>query len=325
MNDIGFISSNDLAVVRAVHPTFEERWYRDFRSGQQLSHYTGQAPSIIEYGEIWLRDVTLMNDYSEVLYGLQAHLQQLKSASAAPIRNMFSSSDGFDQLLKNVEAVLNGNVAQHIYCCCFSVHEPQPTTECEFGRLSMWRAYAPENGAALLFKPGAVLARAYAAGGYLLPVSYQRSHEFAPVFGAWADYFSKSFIKSTDSELLVSLTRVLHARSATIKHPAFAEEREWRLMIHPDELRMNVSLDFLKPISVTVSGVPQIVFKLDLLRGNHASSNGVPLSQIMLGPTSVENKRAMRTAFSHLLDQSYQNEQARVPIIATQIPLRSKS
>lgn len=94
---------------------------------------------MIRNQELWFRNATVMNDFSEISYGLGL------------IRAVFSGSEG-ERFREAVEDIFPGTIEKadallsewerdwelETYLACVSIHNPD---EDQRGRLSMWRAY----------------------------------------------------------------------------------------------------------------------------------------------------------------------------------------
>ena len=120
------------------------------QENRKLAHYTSAkvALSIIENKTIWLNNVQYMNDYSEIEIGHQLLLDFYNNATGTELKGVLEEiSTGCTKKLEfnynNISPKL-----MNTYALCLTEHLPD---EDKYGRLSMWRAYAANNGVALVF------------------------------------------------------------------------------------------------------------------------------------------------------------------------------
>ncbi|GGD98639.1 hypothetical protein GCM10011529_00880 [Polymorphobacter glacialis] len=146
-------------------------------------HYTTAeaAYKIICNKEIWLRSAAVMNDFSEIDYGLKC----LKSAWDSP--NGIALQEMLDRLHPSLRADLTNlfdghaeNLRTDTYLTSLSDHSDN---EDNFGRLSMWRAYGGKVGVALVLNPSAFSGTTDAMKVFSSPVLYadeQKLHCMVP-------------------------------------------------------------------------------------------------------------------------------------------------
>ena len=107
---------------------------------------------------------------------------------------------------------------------------------------------------------------------------------------------------------------MIHLITCT-KHPAFAEEKEWRLIYIP-ELDLNKQL----PVDIEhVGAIPQKVIKLPLLDESSISIKR-QLKKILIGPTDYPH--VLEEALALLLEKRGFDEPAAM-IQRSNIPLRA--
>src|SRR5690606_30906292 len=142
--------------------------------------------------------------------------------------------------------------------------------EDQFGRLSMWRAYAPKNGVAFVLRNGPFVAESNALQAFTSPVAYATRDAFLPFFeelvsgieghvGLLAD-LGGAFVHDT-------LINVFKVAVQSTKHPAFKEEREWRVIYDPTRLQRldkmtEQQLERVPTEVISLSGVPQRVYSI---------------------------------------------------------------
>ena len=299
-------------------------------TGQRFVHYTScdAALSIIENNAIWLRNATLMNDFSEIQHGLgclQAYWQKrgenLRQAIAA------INPQGIDAITKSFDANVF-NLLNNTYVISVSEHHP---SEDEFGRLSMWRAYGQNTGAALVFNNGPILSQTSAISAVTIPVMYAFEDEFADHM----DEMASKIIEEGDllreieaaqlaydgtSMISESMERVFRYACVSTKHPGFREEREWRVVYQPG---FNATLpDRIMPASCTLNGVPQNIHKLIFQNYPDEGFVGATLPEILnrviIGPTAHPYVVFSRM-FDALQSKGVNTENL---LVNSQIPLR---
>jgi hypothetical protein len=147
-------------------------------------HYTraDAAMNILPAREVWMRQTSCMNDYSEIQYGLTL-LRTTYNSNAAGAHFQNSLNKIHDGITKTIEEQFNRWVpvfAIDTYLTCFSEHLD---TEDMIGRLSMWRAYGNPTGIALVINNAVLLDSAPGVNVYSSPVAYLRAEEFEAEFG----------------------------------------------------------------------------------------------------------------------------------------------
>jgi len=286
------------------------------------------AMKIIEHQEIWLRNALVMNDYTEIRYGL------------SHIRNVLFASNDASGVFAAVANVLDSSAAAHVqqrliselrekdwfwqmetYLACLSRHKDKEDTT---GRLSMWRAY---GDVAVVMNGAAFAAPASDQGTpYSAPVLYLDRDKY----GARLSKVAKTLLDyahvlkanwQIDPENIVNAFAWLaYSVAIRAKHPGFSEERELRVVFHPS---MSLHPHMVQK-QVVIDGVAQTVWALKLV---HDPANGLTgadlpnlLERIIIGPTA--HPHVTRGAFVQRLAA------AGVPnalkkVIVSDIPLRA--
>lgn len=233
-------------------------------SGGRFVYYTtaSTAMQILRGREMWMRNTMVMNDFSEVEHGLSCVIDAYKSDAGAALKRLLEQH--YEGISAEIESLFNAWIPgfrKDTFVLCLSEHTPE---EDHYGRLSMWRAYGGDAGVALVMNGDVLFRPSNALAAYSSPVAYldkdSLQHEFVVVATEMGQ----------NAELLRNLGRegtkeaVFHMlRFATIctKHPAFAEEREWRVVASPA-----LESSPLLPVQVEIiGGVPQRVLKVKLV------------------------------------------------------------
>lgn len=275
------------SLVEARTPFFNPDPEKQFR----LAHYSSAetAVKIIQSQSLWLRNARGMQDYSEVRYGynwLRGHFEDEAR------RHGFIGA--FQRGEKNAATMainlFNQNLTKidlRTFISCFSTHYPS----CEpHGRLSMWRAFGKQQApaVALIFN----IPEPYCAMPlftFLSCIDYPKSatdhwREFERIIEKVRE--NQDFIDSVAVELKMGwIFSVLLRLSVSLKHPAFEEEREWRLVHFPELFPSQ----HLKTLIQSFHNVPQIVWELPLKNKPEENIRGIELSQLLhsvkIGPT----------------------------------------
>lgn len=231
-----------------------------------LAHYTtaDTAMKIITGKKLWLRNAGVMNDFMEIDYGRNVvdHVIGGKT-DPIPVARFHAALDAIhpdlsQAVMKNyVEA--RTNVRESVFMSSLGEYEADD----RFGKLSMWRAYGgPVSGVALLFKNSVLdLEVEPPLAVSLTPVLYGNERNFLAELLDLAERLEneKDFLQTFDTDSLTSACgAMLQFAIASIKHPGFREEEEWRLIHRP---YMFSSTHVINE-NITLNGIPQAVYKL---------------------------------------------------------------
>jgi len=257
------------------------------QSGGRFVYYTtaSTALRIIRGRELWMRSTQVMNDFMEVEHGVTCLLEAYKSPAGAAldaeIDKLFA---GLSQEIKNLFTAWVPGFQADTFVACLSEHPPE---EDRYGRLSMWRAYGGTAGVALVINGGVLFRPSNALGAYSSPVAY------LDVPGVQKEIALVASNVAANPQLLQALGRegvknaifnMLRFAAVCTKHPAFSEEREWRVVASPA-----LEASPLLPTHVeAIGGIPQKVLKLAL--ADHPDKGLVGLApaqlidRVLIGP-----------------------------------------
>ena len=294
----------------------------EIKSGnKKFAYYTtaDTAKSIIQNGEVWLRNAAVMNDFSEISYGLFLVEEALSSPSGDIFRA--TANTVFPDIMNKVFPVLASwktHWRLETYLSCPSLHE---SSEDQNGRLSMWRAY---GDVALIINNTPLTVITDQLGVYSTPVHYLDQDGVETRLQTVANAISDNvdFIRSVGEQAFVNLTiqMVLLAAIGT-KHPGFSEEKEWRVFFRPAEHPKSI----LSSKVVVIDSVPQEIWALPLrhdpCNGLHHADIPSLLDRIIIGPTPYPYVSAR--AFVALLEMAGVKE-ASSKVIVSNIPLRTR-
>lgn len=202
-----------------------------------LWHYTDADGllGMLRSKEFWASSVEYMNDAEELLFGRKLIERAAKEVKAT--HGTSSERDQHDPALFDLELWVAGLTGQlevfdrldypHIkaYAVSFSSHGDQ---------LSQWRGYANGSGFAMGFDR-AILERLVSEqqGGVrrLHPIIYgDAAQEFVK------NYITYSWVTNWSSESMPSAKRNLLMHTSRLKHGAFSEEQEERLIVLDPEV-----------------------------------------------------------------------------------------
>lgn len=315
-------SENRYKIVESVFfPTAKRRRESLLNSETKFVHYTNAntALSILESKAFWMRNAKCMNDWSEIVYGIDVLRRAIFQKTN--IVHVIGETFGIDKAeFVDLFNEVAKSVANDCYVASFSEHRKEDT---EFGRLSMWRAYGePAGSVALVMNTEPFFSETNVLQAYSSPVEYGGILEISNAISEISDNImrEKRNIALSKDEVKWILFRVLVFAVASIKHKAFNEEREWRV-IHLPKIEPSRSLN--RKIS-SVKGVPQEIYMIPL---RHWPSTGyigtdisVLISEILVGPSMHPD--AISGAFvAKLKECKVSDAESRVKI--TRIPLRN--
>ncbi|WP_313535815.1 DUF2971 domain-containing protein [Sphingomonas sp.] len=322
-------------VIETLEPVFQPYAVRKIAearaSGQRFVHYTSceAAISIIENNSMWLRNATLMNDFSEIQHGLgclQAYWHHERGANLkAAIRDI--NPAGIDAIAQSFDANIF-DLLNNTFLISVSEHD---ASEDDFGRLSMWRAYGKTTGAALVFKNEPLLAPTSAITAMTIPVRYASHEQFASDMdeiaknmrahaGLLRELEDREFSKTGGSLISQCMAQVFRFACVATKHRGFEEEREWRVVYQPGVNPTHP--DRISPATCTLNGVPQNIHKIFFKNYPEDGFVGATLPEIVdrviIGPTAhpfVIFSRMFEALQSHGVDPAG-------VLINSHIPLR---
>ncbi len=252
-------------------------------------HYTSAeaALNILNSREVWFRNSSTMNDYSEVEYGLERLAEAWNSPIGSELKELLNSfnSGAVDQLV-NFHNGWQADYSEHTYLFAVSEHLPQ---EDDYGRLSMWREYARRSGVALVLNRQPFESDTNLLKAYTVPVMYADAAKFAENFSAIRDAVRErahEFANLIPEALWPPFFQAFRFMSLSTKHPGFSEELEWRVVYNPSF----EDSPFFKERIVTIGGVPQRIHALGLAKIEEDGevldlSPNALIKKIIVGPT----------------------------------------
>lgn len=294
------MDANDNLYTKIFFPHIATASERAISNGGRFVYYTTAATAylILKNQEIWLRSTAVMNDYMEVNHGLNCLINSYNS----PIGQEFETAldKCFPGISVDIRSLFNSwipTIKQNTYVISVSEHHP---TEDEFGRLSMWRAYGGDTGVALIVNGGAMFRPSDALGAYSSPIAYLNSDGVAEELtkikkGILANI---EYVRSLGANgLKQAVFEALRFAAICTKHPAFLEEKEWRV-VSTKILHENPRLP---PHVEIIGGIPQTVLKLKLEDHPDEGLYGLAIpsfvERVLIGPCEYPEtiKRSLTT------------------------------
>lgn len=242
---------------------------------------------IIRSRTFWMRDTRGMADFGEVQHGYRLLKGYFDEGShrtdfCAAVDKCHAGAG--NEVLKRFDDWWV-HIQSATYICCFSEHEPK--TDSDHGRLSMWRAYGQKSGIAIVLRPPRIYS-ALPLNVFLSPVAYfsdkHLMREFDDVIYKIGHHHKLLKTLPRDNVIFFAY-RALVMATVSVKHRAFREEHEWRL-IH---LPMEQPSQYVRHDTEILGGVPQLIYKVPLQNVPSAGITGISipdlLERIIIGPT----------------------------------------
>lgn len=317
----------------ALQPEAARQVKRVRAAGTRFVHYTSAESgiAILRSNRMLLRNSALLNDFSEVQHGLACLTHAFQSSVGLRLQDMMRRvqtdlpeifAGNFDQLALDLKS--------ETYL--LSISEHGDGLEDQFGRLSMWRAYANRNGIAFVFNNKPFVAENDVLHAYSSPVIYSTVDGYLTHFDEVVKGVEGAFeiiAQRGGANMHDLLTHAFRFAIQSVKHPAFEEEREWRVIYAPTMLLREGLMDEqqLKKVPteiMTLGGVPQRVYSIPFQNHPEQDFMGatIPeiLDRVLIGPSP--DAYAIAQAFvAELSVCGVEDAHSKVQI--THIPLRT--
>ena len=295
-----------------------------------LAHYTTESTlmKIIKNREIWLRNTSRMNDSMEIKYGVVG-VERALAANRNADRFRTFLMHVFDEDIQYVDKIANiiserGYIDQYItYIACLSEqHMQDDDHEDKYGRLSMWRAYGNRSGVALLFKPE--ILKLPQGVLYFSPVEYWEQDKITEIVTQKIDFLCscendvKAYVQKGSLyriRFFNLMIRMMLFAIISLKHPSFAEEREWRLIYNPFiSERLDQAAGVVTNDVEEVRGSLEEIYKVHFFPRMYALDQ--LLDSIMIGPN--DHAPITKKAIEALLKKEGLNSAS---VTASDVPL----
>jgi len=269
------------------------------KAGYRYVHYTSASVliSILQKKEVWLRHVTLMNDYQEIERGVLA-VAKFFGPNGKKANAFWEVLDkcfpGISNEIKARYDFSRPDLRENTFVMSFSAHLD---SEDSIGRLSMWRAYAPKDGVALILNPDVFYREENRLNVFSYPALYWTDDKIEERFAYTVELFVKNSAALSALEF------------------GFAEELEMRIVYRSRYRPSKVTIKSIETIGTT----PQIVHKIPLNAELNTDLVSI-LNSVILGPS-----RSIQEVSYAVLDAM---EEAGIPnaenkIFLSDIPLRT--
>lgn len=306
---------NDIEVFKQIlYKDFNDRQC-ELRQGKfNLAHYTHSkiAVEIIQNGQIWLGNIQYMNDYSEISNGINLLNYVVQNTEEGRLlSNTLSkiSPNIFAQLLLALKSLDYRFLNTYAFCLTEFGND-----DIAFGRLSMWRAYAEKDGVALVFN-NKILQNIL--GIEFLAMFYYDENDLKKDCYNIAKEIERNIavVRRVPLKQLVEvLSQKISYAYLSLKHKAFLEEREWRVLYNPNFIEPNKALDLSLE---KCFDVPRFVYKFNYEEAGLKTAD--ILEKVLIGPSN--NAERLKEVFVKILkDKGITNAEERV--VCTNIPLR---
>jgi hypothetical protein len=265
-----------------------------------LAHYTTAdgLRGIIQSGTLWASGAYYLNDSSEIDYGCRLFTEILGKAIAEEGRDPVSKRI-FEDAKKAFEpGGFMESVVNRTYIACFCENE---------NLLSQWRAYGRKGGYSLIFPHEALRSSLTVHDDFyyveLQRVIYNRDVQVRLLELVIADVMTtlaeksivelwKGFNAEQKKLFFISFNTLFHTIAVNdivrLKHPAFEEEREWRLIVRPKS--PNLSHQEVQQLQFR-TGRGTIIPYLEL---RPKEGTLLPVASLRYGPT-LEQKQAVNS------------------------------
>ncbi len=185
----------------------------------------------------------------------------------------------------------------------------------------MWRAYGGNAGVAFVFKSTPMFSESDALGVYSSPVFYGRVADIRSQFLRIAEGVraNRELVAELGEQTVIeALRQVFLFGSVCTKHPAFKEEREWRVIASPGFYDVHLPAQI-----ASIGGTPQRVYKLEFNDMTNQGIDGLHLDalvdHVLIGP--CDHPAVVAAALVDRMEAAgIANPGARV--VYTDIPLR---
>jgi len=304
-----------------------DRWF-DILEGEPprmvdapiLHHYTDAfgVQGIVSSNSLWATATQFSNDLSEIEYAVSIAVE------------LIEETWGKKKRLGPWEKVLAEHLIRLFHTPLHSFGQPFIVSFCEDGDLlSQWRAYGGLSGFSLAFSPLVEHDKVKLAcrNGFRTMVKrviydpdkqrarlrFLLNHLIKLVSG-----FSFSTTSAQGGAVHVELSLLLILEmtdwACTVKHKAFSEEKEWRIITYPK----GATLVGVKPADYEgVSVRPTARLLLPYMILEPSSQKRLPLLEIRCGPSQFQEQSA-RAMNILLRKHGYKN----LPVTLSRIPLR---
>jgi len=317
-------NSNKIASIFLPHLVTEKQRLENSED-IVFAHYTSAetAYKIFNNQTVWMRNARLMNDYREISHGVDA-IKEFFGINNSRGRSFWESLKQIHSEIFNYAnedfTNINFDLENNTYLASFSEHSLKSDP---IGRLSMWRAYGGKEGVALLLNKSTLLSDNLKLDAWVYPVNYWDEDVVGNNFYTIMDNIESEidFLKTIHiDKLRFFIHQMLISFAISLKHPAFKEEKEWRVIHRPSDNLLNNQTDVqdIKPSVQILGGTPQRIYKIPM---HEEFGTSIPevLNKILIGPS--KNPFQVSQTISDILKKRGISDPATL-IKYSKIPLR---
>ncbi|WP_395377024.1 DUF2971 domain-containing protein [Marinicella sp. W31] len=315
------MDSNSLEAF--LFPQYQQRVEEFKLKNKKFIHYTSAEAvhQIITKKSIWLRNVRLMNDWSEIYHGLNLLVKEILDNQK--IHDFVDRLNSIhpDIVFDAVQAIRGSKYERSTQTYIASFSEHLSGSEDLYGRLSMWRAYGGKQPVAVVLNETPFFGEADELGAFTSSVLYANDiNKFLDQLLENLIQYESSIAGSSREDLLNKLHWAFLSGICCLKHMGFEEEREWRVIHMPDLMPSK----YIKSDTVIINGIPQVIYKLPIKEipeiGFLGSSIPKVINKLIIGPN--EHQFMLWNHFVGLLKaEGCENPEDKVVI--SNIPLRN--
>lgn len=205
------------------------------------------------------------------------------------------------------------------YAFCLTEHT---VDEDELGRLSMWRAYAPNNGVAIVLNSEMFFEDALNTSAMTIPMFYFDNDEFHKAVEGFTNRIAqaKDILRKEPSFRNYIFNKFM-ITALSLKHKGFQEEREWRILYN-DAFNNFLKKEIVRGEIEYINGVPRLVKKLkfsEIHFLNKTFHMNDFINKIIIGPS--DNAKLLKEIFIEALNENGVLE-ADKKVICSNIPVR---
>jgi DUF2971 family protein len=314
MSDARIASTLSLSFER-LRKTLWDWWSEKQRDmPETLYHYTGNEGlvGILSSRQFWATDARYLNDASEIDYA--CYMMRLVLDEALELRQTEIAKQFLESAIQTFNPYDGGTYSPFVMCFCE-----------QDNLLSQWRAYG-NNGYSIEFDSGAIARHPQVVTDRrpLVRVIYDQ-HEQLDVLTSLLDPILEALDLATAdkttlqaSNLITDAAFLLRDLSATVlasmKHPSFCEEKEWRIIHSHDTFEPSCGVSFR-----TSQGMLAPYVKLDGRFLGPPWMGELPVLGVTHGPTPHPN--LVKGSLRLLLHKNGYNVN-RVKVLGSDVPLR---
>jgi hypothetical protein len=315
------------AILSDAFYGYPEQMAKRITPNLRLAHYTSADTALrIIRGNgtdqaLWLRNATEMNDFSEIEYGQTCLEITLSHVGIGDRFYRIGEALGIDIVTKVIGEMGDERhrIKPDTFLLCLSEHDSNDN----MGVLSMWRAYGGDANVCLLFNTHALTTEQDAYDVHITAVDYDGQEGFQVRFTHLLNDVESNLekLKLVDQQLIVNYWKAaLDDMVLSTKHPAFKEEKEWRIIYRRKE---NSHIPAPPHKIVVVGGIAQIVHYLPMVNVPEKRVTKANLEEILyrviIGPTA--NPVLVWEAFVVALAEAGLSDPRR-RVVRCDIPLR---